>query len=164
LPDNSSVGSRSTKLPSISTECVVLRPPDIPERVPIRSRTSSGQLLFSPERPSSRNTSGTSSVRIPSTSVEKNSNNKLSNQLDFEVDRSPLLNHSIQIEKSQIAKTRPRNLPSKRLSNPLLDEAMNHQNEELDIKSYSSKISSSEHTTTSMFSTIILLMSWLRHS
>jgi len=61
------------------------------------------------------------------------------NQLDFEVDRSPLLNHSIQMDKSQIAKTRPRNLPSKRLSNPLLDEATNHQNDDIDIKSSNSK-------------------------
>ncbi len=132
LTDNSSVLAQHTKLSS--TECVLLRPPDIPERIPIRSRTSSGQPLFSPERPSNRNTTGTSSVRVPSTSLEKISNNKLTNQLDFEVDRSPLLNHSIQMDKSQIAKTRPRHLPSKRLSNPLLDEATSHQHDEIDIK------------------------------
>ncbi len=137
LTENSSVLTHHTKLSS--TECVILRPPEIPERIPMRSRTSSGQHLFSPERPPSRNTPGTSSVRIPSTSIEKISNNKLTNQLDFEVDRSPLLNHSIQMDKSQIAKTRPRNLPSKRLSNPLLDEATNHQNDDADMKNSNSK-------------------------
>jgi hypothetical protein len=142
LPENSSVLTHHTKLSS--TECVILRPPEIPERIPMRSRTSSGQHLFSPERPPSRNTPGTSSVRIPSTSIEKISNNKLTNQLDFEVDRSPLLNHSIQMDKSQIAKTRPRNLPSKRLSNPLLDEATNHQNDDADMKN-------SKEQTTSKF-------------
>ncbi|CAF2493832.1 unnamed protein product [Rotaria sp. Silwood2] len=159
--DNVPLLTRNTKLPSTSTECVIMRPPDIPERIPIRSRTSSGQHLFIPERPPSRNTSGTSSVRIPSTSLEKISNNtnannninnytsnKVNNQLDFEVDRSPLLNHSIQMDKSQIAKARPRNLPSKRLSNPLLDEASNHQNDDLEIKSSNSKISSTEQQTT----------------
>ena len=142
---------RSTKLPSTSTECVVLRPPDIPERIPIRSRTSSGQHLFSVERPPSRNTPATSSVRIPSTSLDKisNNHNKSPNQLDFEVDRSPLLNHSIQMDKSQIAKARPRNLPSKRLSNPLLDEATNHQNDHSDMKVSNSKILSVEQTTES---------------
>jgi hypothetical protein len=139
LTDSSSLLTRSSKLPSSTIEYVVLRPPDIPERIPIRSRTSSGQHILSPERPPSRNTTGTSSIRIPSTSVEKISNNKLTNQLDFEIDRSPLLNHSIQMDKSQIAKTRPRNLPTKRLSNPLLDQATNHQNDDLDIKNSNSK-------------------------
>ncbi|CAF1110201.1 unnamed protein product [Rotaria sordida] len=156
--DNSSCLTRSTKLPSTSSESVIIRPPDIPERIPIRSRTSSGQHLIAPERPPSRNTSGTSSVRLPSTSLEKisnnnnnnnnNTNNKLNNQLDFEVDRSPILNHSIQMDKSQIAKTRPRNLPSKRLSNPLLDEASNQQNDDVEIKNSNSKIPSIEQQTT----------------
>jgi hypothetical protein len=43
------------------------------------------------------------------------------------------------MDKSQIAKTRPRNLPTKRLSNPLLDQATNHQNDDLDIKNSNSK-------------------------
>jgi hypothetical protein len=43
------------------------------------------------------------------------------------------------MDKSQIAKTRPRNLPSKRLSNPLLDEATNHQNDDIDIKHSNTK-------------------------
>ncbi|CAF3478133.1 unnamed protein product [Rotaria sp. Silwood1] len=158
--DNGSFLTRNTKLPSTSTESVIVRPPDIPERIPIRTRTSSGQHLFGPERPPSRNTSATSSVRIPSTSLEKisnntttttnnnNTNNKLNNQLDFEVDRSPLLNHSIQMDKSQLAKTRPRNLPTKRLSNPLLDEASNHQNDDIEIKSSNSKTPSTEQQTT----------------
>jgi hypothetical protein len=141
LTDNSSVLTHHTKLSN--TEYVILRPPDIPERIPIRSRTSSDHHFVSPDCLPSRNTTGTSSVRIPSTSLEKisnnNNNNKLINQLDFEVDRSPLLNHSIQMDKSQIAKTRPRNLPSKRLSNPLLDEATNHQNDDIDIKNSNSK-------------------------
>jgi len=142
LTDNSSVLTHHKKLSS--TENVVLRPPDIPERIPIRSRTNSDHHFVSTDRPPSRNTTGTSSVRIPSTSLEKisnnnNNNNKLMNQFDFEVDRSPLLNHSIQMDKSQIAKTRPRNLPSKRLSNPLLDEATNHQNDDIDIKNSNSK-------------------------
>jgi hypothetical protein len=51
------------------------------------------------------------------------------------------------MDKSQIAKTRPRNLPTKRLSNPLLDQANNHQNDDLDIKNSSSKIPSEEQTT-----------------
>ena len=147
LTENSSLLTRNSKLPSTSIEYIVLRPPDIPERIPIRSRTSSGQHILSPERPPSRNTTGTSSVRIPSTSVEKISNNKITNQLDFEIDRSPLLNHSIQLDKSQIAKTRPRHLPTKRLSNPLLDQANNHQNDDLDTKNSSSKIPSEEQIT-----------------
>ncbi|CAF0815186.1 unnamed protein product [Adineta steineri] len=148
LTDNSSVLTRITKLPSTSTESVLLRPPDIPERIPIRSRTSSGQNILTTERLPARNTPATSSVRLPSASIEKLSNNKLSNQHDFEVDRSPLLNHSIQMDKTQIAKTRPRNLPSKRLSNPLLDEVNNnHQNEDSDIKTSNIKISSVEETT-----------------
>ncbi len=49
------------------------------------------------------------------------------------------MNHSIQMDKSQIAKTRPRNLPSKRLSNPLLDEATNHQNDDANMKNSNSK-------------------------
>ena len=109
-----------------------LRAPNIPERIPIRSRTSSGQALFSPERPPSRNTPATSSVRIISTSVEKISTNNETKpmiQHDFEVDRSPLLNHSIQIDKTQLAKTRSRQLPSKRLSNPLLDEVITQETE-----------------------------------
>ena len=127
------------KLPSTSTECVVIRPPDIPERIPLRSRTSSGQHILSTERLPSRNTSGASSVRIPSTSLEKISNTKLTNQLDFEVDRSPLLNHSIQMDKTQIAKSRPRNLPSKRLSNPFLEESTDHQNDNTEIKTSNGK-------------------------
>jgi hypothetical protein len=43
------------------------------------------------------------------------------------------------MDKSQIAKTRPRNLPSKRLSNPLLDEATNHQNDDANMKNSNSK-------------------------
>lgn len=151
LTDNSSVLTNHTKFSTI--ESIVLRPPDIPERIPIRSRTSSGQQFFSPERPPSRNTSGTSSVRIPSISLEKisntNNNNKLTTQLDFEVDRSPLLNHSVQIDKSQLAKTRQRNLPSKRLSNPLLDEATNQQNNDIETKNPSLKEQITT-TTTSM--------------
>lgn len=119
-----------------------LRPPDIPERIPIRSRTSSGQALFSPERPPSRNTPATSSVRIISTSVEKiSTNNEIKPiiQHDFEVDRSPLLNHSIQIDKTQLAKTRSRQLPSKRLSNPLLDEAITRQTDETEVKTTNGK-------------------------
>lgn len=146
LTDNSSVSTNHTKSPN--TESVVLRPPDIPERIPIRSRTNSGQQFFSSDRPPSRNTSGSSSVRIPSISLEKitnNNNKKIINQLDFEVDRSPLLNHSVQMDKSQLAKTRPRNLPSKRLSNPLLDEATNHQNDDAD-----NKTSNIKEQTTSM--------------
>lgn len=169
--ENSSLSTRNTKLPSTSTECVTIRPPDIPERIPIRSRTSSGQHVFVPERPPSRNTPGTSSVRLPSTSLEKisntninvntntttnnsnnhnnNFNNKLPCPLDFEVDRSPLLNHTVQMDKSQIAKARPRNLPTKRLSNPLLDEASNQTSDELDIKASNSKNPSNEQTVTS---------------
>ena len=126
----------------INSESNGLRPPDIPERIPIRSRTSSGQAVFSPERPPSRNTPATSSVRIASASTERISTNnetKPSMHHDFEVDRSPLLNHSVQIDKSQLAKTRSRQLPSKRLSNPLVDEATNHQNDELEIKPFNGK-------------------------
>ena len=135
--DNSSVLAHHNKLSS--TECVLLRPPDIPERIPIRSRTSSGQPMFSPERPPSRNTTATSSVRVPATSLEKISTTKLTNQLDFEVDRSPILNHSVQMDKSQLAKTRPRQLPTKRLSNPLLDEANGHENNEIETKNTNGK-------------------------
>jgi hypothetical protein len=152
--------TRNSKLPSTSTECVIIRPPDIPERIPIRSRTSSGQQhILSTERIPTRNTPATSSVRIPSTSSDKISTNKFPNQLDFEVDRSPLLNHSIQKDKTQIAKTRPRNLPSKRLSNPLLDESANHQNDNADIKPANTKKPSIEQTieTTSMIINKILL-------
>ncbi|CAF3189312.1 unnamed protein product [Rotaria socialis] len=151
--ENSSLLTRSTKLPSTSSECVVLRPPDIPERIPIRSRTSSGQHVLSPERPPSRNTPATSSIRLPATSFEKisntttiNINNRMTNQSDFEVDRSPLLNHSIQMDKSHIAKARPRNLPSKRLSNPLLDEASNRDDNDTDNKNLISKVPSIEQT------------------
>lgn len=132
----------------MNSESNGLRPPDIPERIPIRSRTSSGQPVFSPERPPSRNTPAASSVRITSTSVEKISSNNETKPMihhDFEVDRSPLLNHSVQIDKSQLAKTRPRQLPSKRLSNPLLDEATNHRIEEIEIK-----ISNGKEQSTSM--------------
>ena len=98
----------------------------------MRSRTSSGQHLLSPERPPSRNTPVTSSVRLPSAAIEKISNAKPANQSDFEVDRSPLLNHSIQMDESQIAKTRQRQLPTKRSSNTLIDEGTNQQTEEID--------------------------------
>ncbi|UJR28729.1 hypothetical protein I4U23_009958 [Adineta vaga] len=144
---SSSIVTRNTKLPSTSTECVILRPPDIPERIPIRSRTNSGQNMLSTERLPVRNTSATSSVRLPSTSADKLSNSKLTTQSDFEVDRSPILNHSIQMDKTQIAKSRPRNLPSKRSSNPLLDEANNHPDENLEIKHSTIKVPPLEETT-----------------
>ena len=149
LPENSSLVSRGTKFPSTSSECVVSRPPDIPERIPIRSRTGSGQQILTVERPPSRNTPVTSSVRLPSTSLDKipvtNGETKLFHQLDFEVDRSPLLNHSIQIDKSQIGKTRPRNLPTKRLSNPSNEETVIPSNDDIQ-----SKISSTEQITSEM--------------
>ena len=132
--DNSAVLTQNTKIPS--TECVIVSPPDIPERMPFRLRTSSGQHMLSCEHPSNRNTHGTSSVRIMPTSIEKISNS-LTNQFDFEIDRSPLLNHSIQMDKTQIGKARPRNLSSKRLSNPFLDEISNCQNDNLDTISKS---------------------------
>ncbi|CAF1531622.1 unnamed protein product, partial [Adineta ricciae] len=139
---------RTTKLPNPNTEGAVLRPPDIPERVPIRSRTSSGQNILSTERLPARNTSATSSVRLPSSTVDKLSSTKLTTQSDFEVDRSPILNHSIQMDKTQIAKTRQRNLPSKRSSNPLLDEANSHQQyENLEVKTSNIKIPTQEETT-----------------
>jgi hypothetical protein len=151
--DSSAVLTRSSKLPSTSTECVILRPPDIPERMPIRSRTSSGQNILSTERLPARNTPVTSSVRLPSTIADKPSNlNKLTSPLDFEVDRSPILNHSIQMDKTQIAKARPRNLPSKRSSNPLLDEVNNQQQEGLDTKTSSTKIPAAEETTSMIIS------------
>ena len=145
--------TRTTKLPNPNTEDVVLRPPDIPERVPIRSRTSSGQNILSTERLPARNTSATSSVRLPSSTVDKLSSTKLTTQSDFEVDRSPILNHSIQMDKTQIAKTRQRNLPSKRSSNPLLDEANSHQppppqqHENLEVKTSNIKIPTQEEAT-----------------
>lgn len=146
ITENSSFLSHHPK--PLTMDSNGLRPPDIPERIPIRSRTSSGQALFSPERPPSRNTPATSSVRITSTSVEKISTNNDTKPImhqDFEVDRSPLLNHSIQIDKTQLAKTRSRQLPSKRLSNPLLDEATSRPTEELDVKTTNGK-----ESTTSM--------------
>lgn len=168
--ENSSLLTRSTKLPSTSSECVILRPPDIPERIPIRSRTSSGQHILSPDRPPSRNTPATSSVRITTTSYDKISNSntniinnstngRLINHSDFEVDRSPLLNHTVQMDKSQIAKARPRNLPTKRLSNPLLDTASSDQNDDADTKASNAKISSTEPSTGMMI--WIFVFSWI---
>lgn len=139
LSATSSINNHQTKVPN--NENTSIRPPDIPERIPMRSRTSSGQHLLSPERPPSRNTPVTSSVRLPSTSIEKVSNTKPSNQSDFEVDRSPLLNHSIQMDKSQIAKTRQRQLPTKRSSNTLIDDGINQQNDEVDIRISKEQIS-----------------------
>lgn len=137
LTETSSLLSRGTKYPTANgnSESNATRPPDIPERIPIRSRTSSGQALLSAERPPSRNTPATSSVRLPSASTSPiTAPIKSTPPSDFEVDRSPLLNHSIQIDKSQIAKTRPRNLPTKRLSNPTAEETSSHLNEEIETK------------------------------
>ena len=147
IHENGSHLTRNSKLPSNSTECVVSRPPDIPDRIPIRSRTSSGQPIVTNERPPSRNTPSTSSVRLTPSSTDKVSNsspnNRLNHQSDFEVDRSPLLNHSIQIDKTQLAKTRFRQLPSKRLSNPTMDEDK-LKVDEIEIKTYNQKLASSE--------------------
>ncbi|CAF4835056.1 unnamed protein product, partial [Rotaria socialis] len=50
------------------------------------------------------------------------------------------------MDKSHIAKARPRNLPSKRLSNPLLDEASNRDDNDTDNKNLISKVPSIEQT------------------
>ncbi|CAF1250045.1 unnamed protein product, partial [Didymodactylos carnosus] len=128
--------------------------PEVPERIPLfgRSRTSSDQI---PERPPSRTTASpveNKSVRsnpspVTLSSLDKNSlknddnqwtmrsnsynkqNSKALTNLDFEVGRSPLLNNSIQMTKSQIAKNRPKNPPSKRLSNQMNIENI-HANDE----------------------------------
>ena len=131
---------------------VTNEPPELPERIPIRTRTGSGQQILLSERPPSRNTPLSSSARFPSASAEKIVMNPLKS--DFEVDRSPLLNHSIQIDKSQIAKTRQRNLPTKRLSNPLLDAASNDQTDDVDTKNPNVKVTSTEQNTGMVISNI----------
>lgn len=133
--------AHAPKFSSTSTECVS-RPPDIPERIPMRLRTSSGQPMISNDRLPIRNTPGTSSVRLPSSSVDKMSTSNYKS--DFEVDRSPLLNHTVQMDKTQLAKARPRQLPSKRLSNPSIEDGHN-QIEEPEIKVLNGKMSSTEH-------------------
>ena len=145
LAENSSILSRATKFgraTPTNNDSSESRPPELPERVPIRSRTGSGQQILSPDRPPSRNTPVTSSVRLPSASSTTERNVLKS---DFEVDRSPLLNHTVQIDKSQIAKTRPRNLPTKRLSNPTSEEANPPTNDEAETKiSSTAKLPSSD--------------------
>lgn len=130
---------------------VTNEPPELPERIPIRTRTGSGQQILLSERPPSRNTPLSSSARFPSASAEKIVMNPLKS--DFEVDRSPLLNHTVQIDKSQIAKTRPRNLPTKRLSNPTTEQTNDENEMKISSTDQIPKISSDNPTTTTTTTT-----------